>query len=384
MRLLLLYDVVYPEHVGGVEHRNFELARALAARGHAVTLGGLCAARGEAAPGVRYLPLGPDLPLYTPAGRRSTRRAISYAVRVTRLDLDPYDLVETANIPYLHLFPLARRCRRARRPLIVNWHAHWGPYWREYLGGWRWPVYRAIERRAARCGDAVAAVSRLTAERVAADRGRADVRVLPNGVPGAAVRRAAAAASGAGPPLLFAGRLTRERRLDLLLAAVARLAESRPGLLLTLAGDGPGRDELEQRAAALGLGGAVRFTGKLPSGELWRAMGGARVAVQPSSQDSFGMFPLEAMAAGLPVVYCRAPGSAVAELVRDGVEGSAVEPDAAALAAALARLLDDEPARARLAAAARARAAEYDWEILAARVEAFYAEVLGGARGAGC
>jgi len=128
----------------------------------------------------------------------------------------------------------------------------------------------------------------------------------------------------------------------------------------------------------------VRFTGKLPSHELWRAMGGARVAVQPSSQDSFGMFPLEAMAAGLPVVYCRAPGSAVSELVRDGVEGCAVEPDVEALAAALARLLDDEAARARLAAAARARAAEYDWDVLAARVEAFYAEVLGWARGAGC
>ncbi len=375
MRVLLLYDVVYPEHVGGVEHRNFELARALAGRGHEVTLGGLCAASGEAAPEVRYLPLGPDAALYTREGRRSTRRAITYAARTAGLDLAPYDLVETANVPYLHLFPLAWRCRRAGKPLVVNWHAHWGPYWRSYLGGWHWPAYRLLERLAARCGAAVTAVSRLTAARVAADRGGEDVQVLPNGIPFAAIRRAAAEAAEGGPPLLFAGRLTRERRLDLLLEALARLTARHPGPLLTIAGDGPGRADLERQAAALGLTAAVRFTGKLPSNALWREMGRALVAVQPSSQDSFGMFPLEAMAAGLPVVYCHAPASAVPELVRDGVEGLAADPEPEALAAALGRLLDDDEARARLAAAALARAREFDWDVLAARVESLYEEV---------
>jgi glycosyltransferase involved in cell wall biosynthesis len=376
--VLLLYDVVYPEHIGGVEHRNFELARALAARGHEVTLGGLCAASGEAEPGVRYLPLGPDRALYTPAGRRSTRRAISYAARTARLDLAPFDLVETANLPYIHLFPLAWRCRRAGKPLVVNWHAHWGPYWRSYLGGWHWPAYRLIERLAARRGAAVTAVSHLTAARVAADRGGREVPVLPNGIPFAAIRRAADEATEAGPPLLFAGRLTRERRLDLLLAALARLTAGHAGLLLTIAGDGPSRGDLERRAADLGLSAAVRFTGKLPSHALWRAMGGACVAVQPSSQDSFGMFPLEAMAAGLPVVYCLAPASAVPELVRDQVEGLAADPEPEALAAALGRLLDDPAARGRLAAAALVRAREFDWKVLAARVESFYEEVLRG------
>ena len=384
MRLLLLYDVVYPEHVGGVEHRNFELGRALAARGHAVTLGGLCAARGEAAPGVRYLPLGPDLPLYTPAGRRSTRRAISYAARVARLDLEPYDLVETANIPYLHLFPLARRCRRAGRPLIVNWHAHWGPYWREYLGGWRWPVYRAIERRAARCGTAVAAVSRLTAERVAADRGRADVRVLPNGVPGAASAAPPRPRAEPGPPLLFAGRLTRERRLDLLLAAVARLAEARPGPLLTLAGDGPGATSWSgapRRSASAAPCASPASSRAASCGARWAARASRS---SPPRRTASACSRWRRWRRGCRSSTAALPAAPSPSWCATASKGSAVEPDAEALAAALARLLDDEPARARLAAAARARAAEYDWEVLAARVEAFYAEVLGGARGAGC
>jgi glycosyltransferase involved in cell wall biosynthesis len=91
--------------------------------------------------------------------------------------------------------------------------------------------------------------------------------------------------------------------------------------------------------------------------------------VQPSRREGFGMFPLEAMAAGLPVVYCDVPTSAVSSLVRDGVEGVGVPPDPAAFAEAIARLLADDAERERLAAAARRRAEEHDWAELARRLE---------------
>jgi glycosyltransferase involved in cell wall biosynthesis len=371
--ILFFYDCLYPRTVGGVEHRNHELGRALAARGHRVALAGFTATASAPFPGGEVVPLGHADTLPGAGRRRSLGGALRLAAAAARLDLARFDVVETSNLPYFHLWPLARRCRRQGRPLVVTWHEHWGVRWRRFLG-WRWPIYALVERLCVPLGTRAVAVSRLTAAPVERRR-RAPVPVVPNGVPLAAVEAAAAGAT-AGAPLLYAGRLVREKRVDLLLAAVARLGGTPAGPpatagesatpLLTVVGDGPERPRLEARAAELGLATRVRFRGQLAtSAELWREMGGARLAVQPSAREGFGLFPLEAMAAGLPVVYCASPESAVGELVDHEVEGLASAADPEALAAALRRLLDDESLRLRMAAAARRRAAAYDWSRMA-------------------
>jgi glycosyltransferase involved in cell wall biosynthesis len=361
VNILLLYDCLYPASVGGVEHRNHELARALAARGHRVTLAGFADCPSEPMPGVEILPLAPTGRLYTETGKRSTGEAVRLARSVFRLDLGRFDVVESANIPYAHLPPLALRCRRAGKPLVVTWHEYWGRYWRQYLGA-KWPVYAAAERITAHLGAKAIAVSRLTAGRVERVRGET-VPVIPNGIPLEAIQKAAI--SGDGPPLVYAGRLLREKRIDLLLGAVARLKVG-----LAIYGDGPDRARLEELAGRLGLGETVAFHGYLPTNvDVWRRMGESRIAVQPSSREGFGLFPLEAMAAGLPVVYCESSESALSELVEDGVHGLRTAPDPESLAAAIHGLLTDEPRRLRMAEAARRHAEDFDWSAVAARME---------------
>ena len=83
---------------------------------------------------------------------------------------------------------------------------------------------------------------------------------------------------------------------------------------------------------------------------------------------------------GVPVVFCQSRESAVSELVRDGVDGAASPADPDALAAVLAALLADPGRRARLADAARARAAAFTWEALAARFEAWALALLAARR----
>ncbi len=375
LRILLLYDCLYPASVGGVEHRNHELARALAERGHQVTLAGFADEPSEPFPGVKVLPLAPRGRLYTEGGKRRTSEAVRLAWSVLRLDLKKFDVIETANIPYAHLPGLALRCRRAGKPLVVTWHEYWGRYWRQYLGpGASWPVYAAIERITAHLGTAAMAPSRFTAERLEAVRGEA-VEVVPNGIPLAAIRRAVAERGRPGPPLAFAGRLLREKRVDLLLEAVALLPKDGP--LLAVYGDGPDRSRLEELAGRLGLGDAVSFRGYLPTNvDVWRRLGESKIAVQPSSREGFGLFPLEAMAAGLPVVYCESSESALSELVGDGAQGVSTAPDAESLAAALRRLLEDEPERRRLAESARLHAEAYDWTAVAGRMEEAFARAV--------
>ena len=377
LAVLFFYDCLYPRTVGGVEHRNYELARALAARGHRVALAGFAERASVPFPGGEVLPVDRPDSLPGAGRRRSLGGALRLAAAAARVNLRRFDVVESANLPYFHLPPLALRCRLARRPLVVTWHEHWGGRWRRFLG-WRGPIYALAERLCVPLGTRAVAVSRLTAAPVERRR-RAPVPLSPNGVPLADVR-AASAGAPAGPPLVYAGRLVPEKRVDLLLEAVARLPAAETPLL-TIVGDGPDRPRLEALARRLGIESRVRFRGLLAtSAELWREMGGARVAVQPSAREGFGLFPLEAMAAGLPVVYCAAPESAVAEIVEHEVEGLASTASAEALAAALERLLGDEPERRRLAGGARRRAELYDWSRVAAGFEDVLREAIAACR----
>ncbi len=371
MKILIVYETVYPDFIGGVEHRNRALAVALGQRGHQVTLAGFCTGLAGEPPNLHILSLGDLGALYNREGKRSTRQALRFAARLARLDVRGYDLVETPNVPYVHLFPLALRCALAGKPLLVTWYEHWGPYWKEYVGRWKAPAYRGVEWLTAHLGSEVTATSRLTAERVAAARRRrADVEIVPCGIEVAKVRQAAASFRGTGPPLVYTGRLLEHKRLDLLLGALPRLAAASSGPLLTVFGEGPDRPRLERLARELGVAERVRFRGHVEtSDEVWRELGGARIAVQPSAREGFGLFPLEAMAAGLPVVYCESSESAVSELVRDGREGICSPADPAALAGHLERLLGDERERQRLRAAGLARAAEFDWGEIAKRME---------------
>jgi glycosyltransferase involved in cell wall biosynthesis len=372
LKILLVYETVYPDFIGGVESRNHELAAALRKRGHEVTLAGF--RKPPAAPdgpGVRSL--GVLEGLYNAAGQRSTRGAVRFALTVPRIDVRGFDVVETANMPYVHIFPLALKCALAGKPLLVTWYEYWGDYWKGYVGRLKAPVYKAIEWCTGQVGTAVTATSRLTQERLAAKRRRGEVELVPCGIHVEDVKRAARPEEhhhGEGPPLIYAGRLLREKRIDLLLRAVALLAPRHPGILLTVFGNGPHKEALVKLADELGIADRVDFRGHVEtSEEVWRHLGQARIAVQPSEREGFGLFPLEAMAAGLPVVYCESPESAVPELVRDGVEGLCTAPEPAALAAALDRLLTDEAEWSRLRRNALERASGYDWDEVARRIE---------------
>lgn len=389
-----MYDCIFPGSIGGIERRNAELARALADRGHAVTLAGWQRSGGapDPHPGVAVLPLGPAAPLYDAAGRRRLAAAARFARHCLRLDVRRFDLVETAHVPYLHLLPLALRCALARRPLVVSWYEVWGGYWKRYVGPVRWLPFALVERLAAEVGRLATASSRLTLERLTARRFRNPPRHLACGIDlqrvDAVLRRVGGglrdtppeAAGETHPPLLYAGRLLREKRLDLLLEALVHLPPlpAFPEPLLRIVGEGPDRERLAARARELGVAERVELTGRLPSGDdVYAAMARARLAVQPSSREGFGLFALEAMAAGLPVVHCRSPESAVGELVRHGREGLECEPEAGALAAAIERLLTSADERERLARAARLRAETYSWAAVAERAEALFVEALG-------
>lgn len=376
-RILLVYDCVYPASLGGVEYRNHCLARALADRGHQVSLAGWGDLPTDSLPpGVTLVRLPHAVRLHDRDGKRGIVPTLRFAAAMLWLDLSAYDIVETANIPYLHVFPLAVRCWLARKPLVVSWYEFFGPYWRRYKGGLTAPLFRGIEWLAAQLGDRVNASCEQTRLKLTAARRRKSPEppLLPCGVWLADVQRVLGRPAVAAPQLLYAGRLIPEKRLDLLLRAVAILPPPPEGVIqLGIVGDGTERQSLESLSRELGLGQRVKFFGRLPAIEdMWHLLAHADLAVQPSRREGFGLFPLEALALGKPVIYCAAEENAIGDVVRHEREGLCTEPTPEALALAIARLLDDPQDRAEFSRRARERAAQYDWPAVAERAEGLF------------
>ncbi len=193
----------------------------------------------------------------------------------------------------------------------------------------------------------------------------------------------------AGLRVLYLGRLSPEKGVDVLLRAWALLQNSPPaksseaqeteeGLVsagaseetsslfpnpssltplpssLTIVGDGPERPVLEALAAELGISDQVEFTGGLPRADALARLSSASLLVLPSiCYETFGLAVLEAASQGIPAIVTNIGGQA--SLVQDGMTGRHVPPgDPAALAMALRALLSDPAGLRRMGEAARA------------------------------
>lgn len=177
--------------------------------------------------------------------------------------------------------------------------------------------------------------------------------------------RAALGADGR-PVMLFVARLLRVKRLDLLLDALSRVTEP---VQLWVAGDGPEREALEGRVAALGPG-RVRFLGALAPDRLPELYAAADLFVLPSDHEPWGAVVCEAMAGGLPVLLSSAVGSGP-DLLREGENGlSFPAGDAISLAAAVRRLLSDPGGLRRMGARSLELIAGYTHEWLEAEFAA--------------
>lgn len=153
--------------------------------------------------------------------------------------------------------------------------------------------------------------------------------------------------------------------IDVLVRAFAQLCGTRRApLSLVIVGGGPQRAGLEALAASLGIGDRVRFVGAVPHAEVpaWLNRFDVYVAASRLDSESFGVAVLEASACALPVVVSDAGG--LPEVVADGQTGLVVpREDPAALAAALARLVDSAAERRRLGEAGRRHVmTHYEWQ----------------------
>jgi phosphatidyl-myo-inositol dimannoside synthase len=157
---------------------------------------------------------------------------------------------------------------------------------------------------------------------------------------------------------LIVARMNADERFkghDALLDAWGPVRGAVPRARLVVVGGGDDVERLRARAAALGLGAAVRFTGRVSDATLAALRSHAAFFVMPSSNEGFGLVYLEAMRAGLACIGGN--GDAAAEIIVDGQTGLLVEPgNTHALAAAVSRLFLEPELTRRMGLAGSARA----------------------------
>jgi glycosyltransferase involved in cell wall biosynthesis len=357
MRIMLVTDQ-YEPMVGGVPTVTRELAHGLAERGHSVALvvpspawRGRRAAAGQVSViycGSLRWPWYEGMRLGCLPATTARKLIASFAPDVAHIH-SPVTLGVMAR----------SGARRQRVPVVytnhylpANVHPATAPGSRVLDG----MFYRHIVGFSNRCSYVTAPTA--TALGLLRERGlRVPSGVMSNGVDLRAysprpadgrIRRRYGLAAGR-PLILSVGRLSPEKRLDVLLDAASRLDG---GAQVALAGAGPEEANLRARAERLGLAARVRFLGFVPESDLPDLYRLADVFAITSEAELQSLTTMEAMATGLPVVAVDA--YALRELVRHGDNGFLARPGRAAEVAAYLNLLCSDPAtRARMSAASR-------------------------------
>jgi glycosyltransferase involved in cell wall biosynthesis len=376
MKIAYIYDAVYPWVKGGVEKRIYEIARRLANRGHEIHWYGIgWWLDNDSSRVIKYDNItlhsvcGP-MELYV-NGKRSIEEALVFSGKLfSRLIKESFDIIDCQEFPYLPCLTAKSYSLLRGTRLVITWHEIWDKYWFEYLGkkgllGW------IVERLALKLSCNNVAVSKRVKsclERM----GVKNVKLIPNGIDSRKIE--SIRPSEREFDVVFAGRLIRDKNVDLLIKAIFLLKKEIPDIRCVIIGDGPEKGKLMKLAEKLNINSNVTFVGFLENYDNVIAyMKSSKIFVLPSTREGFGIVALEANACGLPVVTVNHERNATCELIDHGENGFICKPSPEDIAG---KILLGMEMREVMREECVKRAKNYDWEKIVDLVESFYETLL--------
>lgn len=156
--------------------------------------------------------------------------------------------------------------------------------------------------------------------------------------------------------VMYAGRLGKEKNIELLIKAFAEATKTIHNIKLLLVGDFKHSDELLDLASQLGIADRIIKTGYINNNDLGAVLGCADLFVLPSLTDTQSLVLNEAAHAGLPLI---AVDPLINEVVQDGINGYVAQPTIRSMASYIVKILSDAPLRSAMGKASRKQAAKF-------------------------
>jgi len=287
-------------------------------------------------------------------------------------------LAQQPDVIHMHdwlSFPAGMAAKRATgAPLVA--HVHATEFDRTGFGKVNQSIYD-IERRGVHEADKVVAVSDYT-KKILVDHYGIDpdkVEVVHNGidlddvaVATIAEERAKELKDAGWSVVLFVGRLTLQKGPDYFLDAAHKVLAYRPNTFFVVSGSGDMAQQIIDRAAYLGIGDRVLFTGFMRNKELARMYGSADLVVMPSVSEPFGIVPLESLLNGTPVLISKQSG--VSEVIKNSLKVDFWDTDE--MANKIISVLDHPSLKETLATEGGREARAQVWDKVAARCMMVY------------
>ena len=372
---IALFSEAFPPQVNGVVRTQAELVRYLRMRGHQVLLAVpyyKTNPRQEDVVEFRAVPfpLYPEMPIILPHWRFHRRE-------FERVEAFKPDLVHLMSPCILAYFGQLW-ARRHGCPVVASYETDLVRYLDFYgFGRFEPQLWRYLRWLFNHCHHTYVP-SQVTKKQLVSG-GIRDVRVFERGVdnvlfhPGKrseAVRESLGVEPGS-PLVLYAGRLSKEKNLEVLLRAFIRLTVSHPKARLVMTGDGPQRRALLRSFRSPG----ITFTSWKRGEELATLFASADVFALPSSTETLSLVSLESMASGIPVLAMNAGGIRdVVEHEKTGLLADSVQD----FERGLCRLVEDIPLRSRLGLNGRRYAEDKTWSHAFEGLERNYLDALEG------
>jgi glycosyltransferase involved in cell wall biosynthesis len=308
--------------------------------------------------------------IYDKNGQRTLLTSLWFSYSTLWLPLKQFDIVETANIPFIHLIPLAIKCRLYKKTLLVSWYEYWGNYWKIYKGKYKGKIFQSFEQLITKIG-VLSACSTLTQKRLKIATQRPHIPVIKCGIWFKKLKALQRKNQPSQHTLIYAGRLMKEKRLEILISAIKILVEDLGhDLKVKIIGSGPYADHLKELSIKLRIDDSIQFYGKLENIEdVWKEIAKATLSINPSEREGFGLFGLESMALGTPVIYCESDDNAMMDMIRHRQEGICTEANPTMLAKSIDELLYDRNSRNEIRENGIRRSYEFDWSNIATDFE---------------
>lgn len=373
MKIAFIYDAVYPFITGGAEKRVYELARRLVKRGHEVHWYGVgwwwpeSGKKDIEMEGIHLHGVCKPMDLYN-SERRSVGEAVYFAaLLLPKLGRAKFDVIDCQGFPFFSCFTAKISSLLGRSPLIITLHEVWNDYWYEYLGKAGF-FGKLVEKIMVNLTDKIITVSKKTKTDLTAAKSSEKSVVIPNGIDFNYINKINP--SDEKSDVIFAGRLIKEKNVDILIKTIAVVKERIPDIKCFIIGDGPERAKLERLAQELDIQNNVSFKCFMKNyNDLISYMKASKVFVLPSTREGFGIVVIEANACGLPVVVVNHKMNAASDLIINNKNGIISDFSKEDIAENIISMIDKKKIMQN---DCTQNSMKYDWDKIVDSLEEFY------------